>query len=162
MKTLLFHFHTLNYYFAAMIPYLEHYGYWVFFFGILLENFGLPTPGETLLVIGVILAAKGSFKIVWIIILGFISAVIGDNIGYAIGYFGGRRLCLKYEKFLFLDEKRLHKLEIFFKRYGSRVVTVARFIGGLRQFNGIIAGISKMKWRRFLFYNTIGAVVWAG
>jgi membrane protein DedA with SNARE-associated domain len=139
---------------------LEHYGYWVFFVGIFLESFGLPTPGETLLVVGGIFAAQGHFDLSLLMLLGFISAVLGDNIGYAIGFFGGRKMCIKHGGYFFLNEIRLRKLEMFFEKYGSEIVIVARFIGGLRQFNGIIAGIGKMRWRKFLFYNIIGAVLW--
>jgi membrane protein DedA with SNARE-associated domain len=152
--------HMFSFCLTALSVYLKHYGYWVFFAGIFLESFGLPTPGETLLVVGGILAAQGHFNILLIMAIGFISAVLGDNVGYAIGFFGGRRLCVKHGKYLFLNEARLRKLEMFFEKYGSEIVIVARFISGLRQFNGIIAGIGKMRWRKFLFYNIIGAALW--
>lgn len=160
MKILLPDIHTFNLHLMALSAYLEHYGYWIFFIGIFLESFGFPVPGETLLAVGGILAAKGDFNILLIMFIGFISAVLGDNVGYAIGYFGGRRLCVKYGKYVFLNEKRLHELEAFVGKYGNGIVAVARFIGGLRQFNGIIAGIGKMRWRKFLFYNIIGAALW--
>jgi len=145
---------------TTLSAYLEHYGYWVFLLGIFLESFGFPAPGETLLVVGGILAAQGHFNLSLLMFLGFISAVLGDNVGYAIGFFGGRKLCIKHGGYFFLNEVRLRKLEIFFEKYGSEIVIVARFIGGLRQFNGIIAGIGKMRWRKFLFYNIIGAALW--
>jgi len=145
---------------TALSAYLEHHGYRIFFLGIFFESFGLPAPGETLLIVGGILAAKGHFSIILIMALGFISAVLGDNVGYAIGLFAGRRFCVKYGRYIFLGERRLDKLEKFFEKYGSEVVIVARFIAGLRQFNGIIAGIGKMRWRKFLLYNIIGAALW--
>ena len=85
---------------------------------------------------------------------------MGDNIGYAIGYFGGRRLLLQYGRYVFLNRHRLRKLETFFDKYGNKVVAISRFIAGLRQFNGIIAGMGKMKWSKFVFFNFIGAVLW--
>lgn len=153
---------TLPSYLQAVTPYLDKYGYWAIFFGVLLEDFGVPTPGETLLIAGAMFAAMGDFKIYWVILLTFVGAIAGDNIGYAIGYFGGRKLVLKFGRYLFLKEKRLHRLEQFFDRHGGKVVAIARFIEGLRQFNGVVAGLSGMQWSRFLSFNILGAALWVG
>jgi hypothetical protein len=88
--------------------------------------------------------------------------VSGDNIGFAIGHFGGRALALRFGKYVFLTEERLNKAEAFFDRRGSIVITFARFVEGLRQANGIIAGITGMHWLRFLIFNAIGAALWVG
>lgn len=154
--------HELAPYLHSVSPYLAKYGYWAIFFGVLLEDFGIPAPGEALLISGGLLAAMGTFRIEWVVLLGFSGAVIGDNIGYAIGLFCGRPFVLKYGSFVFLSEERLHKIETFFGRYGGRMVTVARFIEGLRQFNGIVAGISRMPWNHFLLFNMLGAALWVG
>ena len=95
-------------------------------------------------------------------LIGFVAAVIGDNIGFAIGHFGGRALALRWGKYVFLTEERLDKAEDFFDRHGGKIIVVARFIEGLRQANGIIAGISGMRWRRFLVFNALGAALWVG
>lgn len=153
---------TLPAFLQPVLPYLDSYGYWAIFLGVLLEDFGLPTPGETLLIAGAMLAGLGNFKIQWVVILGLGGAIIGDNIGYAIGYFGGRKLVLKYGHYVFLKEERLHKLELFFENHGGKVVAIARFIEGMRQFNGIVAGLSRMKWSRFLSFNILGAALWVG
>lgn len=147
-------------YLNAVSPYLDRYGYWAIFLGVLLEDFGVPVPGETLLIAGSLFAGLGEFRIWWIVLLGFLGAVAGDNIGYAIGYFGGRRLVLSYGRYFFLNAGRLRSLEGFFARHGSRIVVAARFIEGFRQFNGIVAGIGRMRWSRFLLFNSIGAVIW--
>jgi membrane protein DedA with SNARE-associated domain len=141
-------------------PYIQQYGYWAILIGVLLESFGIPMPGETMLVAGGLLASANEFNVYIVIILGIVAAVVGDNIGYAIGYFGGRTLVLKFGKYVFLTEVRLKKLENFFVRHGGKVVAVARFVEGFRQFNGIIAGTGKMPWWRFLVFNVIGAVLW--
>jgi membrane protein DedA with SNARE-associated domain len=154
--------HELAHYLHAVSPYLDKYGYWAIFFGVLLEDFGIPAPGETLLISGGLLAAMGTLRVEWVVLLGFSSAVIGDNIGYAIGLFCGRPFVLKYGSFVFLSEERLLKVETFFGRYGGRIVTVARFIEGLRQVNGIVAGISRMPWLHFLLFNMLGAALWVG
>lgn len=147
-------------YLHVVTPYLDRYGYWAVFFGVLLEDFGIPVPGETLLIAGSVFAALGEFHIVWIFLLAFLGAVLGDNIGYAIGYFGGRKLVVRYGRYVALDEGRLHKFESFFDRHGGKIIIVARFIEGLRQFNGLVAGTSRMRWPRFFLFNVIGAALW--
>jgi membrane protein DedA with SNARE-associated domain len=95
-------------------------------------------------------------------IVGFLAAVAGDNIGFAIGHFGGRALALRWGRYVFLTSERLDKAESFFDRHGSKIIVVARFIEGLRQANGIVAGITGMHWRRFILFNAIGAALWVG
>jgi membrane protein DedA with SNARE-associated domain len=141
---------------------LEHYGLWAIGLLILLEDFGVPAPGETILIAGAIYAGAGRLNIVAVGVVGFIAAVIGDNIGFAIGHFGGRALALRWGKYVFLTEERLNKAEAFFDRRGAIVITFARFVEGLRQANGIIAGITGMHWLRFTFFNAIGAALWVG
>jgi membrane protein DedA with SNARE-associated domain len=141
---------------------LQHYGLWVIFLLIMLEDFGIPVPGETILIAGAIYAGAGRLNIVAVGIVGFIAAIIGDNIGFAIGHFGGRALALRWGKYVFLTEERLDKAQGFFDRRGAIVITFARFVEGLRQANGIIAGITGMHWLRFLVFNALGAALWVG
>jgi membrane protein DedA with SNARE-associated domain len=139
---------------------LEHYGLWAIGLLITLEDFGIPVPGETILIAGAIYAGAGRLNIVAVGLVAFIAAITGDNIGFAIGRFGGRRLALRWGKYVFLTEERLNKAEAFFDRRGAIVITFARFVEGLRQANGIIAGITGMHWLRFLIFNAIGAALW--
>ena len=141
---------------------LNHYGYWAVLLLVLLEDFGIPVPGETILIAAAIFAGAGRLNVVTVGIVGFVAAVLGDNIGFAIGHFGGRALALRWGRYIFLTEERLDRAEVFFNRHGGKIIVVARFIEGLRQANGIIAGISGMHWRRFLFFNAIGAALWVG
>ena len=141
---------------------LNHYGYWAVLLLVLLEDFGIPVPGETILIAAAIFAGAGRLNVVTVGIVGFVAAVLGDNIGFAIGHFGGRALALRWGKYIFLTEERLDRAEVFFNRHGGKIIVVARFIEGLRQANGIIAGISGMHWRRFVFFNAIGAALWVG
>src|SRR6266704_1996502 len=141
---------------------LEHYGLWAIGLVITLEDFGVPVPGETILIAGAIFAGAGRINIVALGVVAFVAAVTGDNIGFAIGHFGGRALALRFGRYVFLTEERLDKAERFFDRRGSIVITFARFVEGLRQANGIIAGITGMHWLRFLVFNAIGAVLWVG
>jgi len=144
-------------------PYLDRYGYLAVFGGVMLEDFGVPSPGETLMIAGAAVSAlSGRLLVWWVLLAAFLGAVIGDNIGFAIGHFGGRALVLRYGRYVFITEKRLQKAESFFDRHGGKVVLVARFVEGLRQLNGIIAGAAGMRWRRFLLYNMAGAALWVG
>jgi membrane protein DedA with SNARE-associated domain len=141
---------------------LQHFGVWAIAFLIMLEDFGIPVPGETILIAGAIYAGAGRLNVVSVAVAAFIAAIIGDNIGFAIGHFGGRALALRWGKYVFLTEERLNKAEDFFDRRGAIVITFARFVEGLRQANGIIAGITGMHWLRFLIFNAIGAALWVG
>ncbi len=146
----------------ALASPLQHYGIWAIGLLILLEDFGVPAPGETVLIAGAIYAGAGRLNVVAVGVVGFVAAVIGDNIGFAIGHFGGRALALRWGRYVFLTEERLNKAELFFHRHGGKVIVIARFVEGLRQANGIMAGIAGMHWRRFLAFNALGAALWVG
>jgi membrane protein DedA with SNARE-associated domain len=143
-----------------LAPLLDQYGYLAVAGLIMLEDFGVPAPGETVLIAAAIYAGAGHLNIIAVVLIAVVAAVVGDNIGYAIGHFGGRRLVLRFGRYIFLTPKRLDAAERFFARHGGKVVTIARFVEGLRQANGLIAGIAGMPWRRFLAFNTLGAVLW--
>jgi membrane protein DedA with SNARE-associated domain len=148
--------------FGTLAPTLNHYGYLAVALFVTVEDFGIPVPGETILIAAALFAGAGKLNIVVVGIVGFLGAVVGDNIGFAIGHFGGRALALRWGKYVFLTPERLDKAEDFFERHGGKIIVVARFIEGLRQANGIVAGISGMHWRRFVLFNAIGAALWVG
>jgi membrane protein DedA with SNARE-associated domain len=145
---------------AVVAPYLDRYGYAAVFGALLLESFGLPLPGETMLIAGALLAAQGGLRLVPLLVTAWAAAVLGDNIGYAVGRFGGRRLIVRYGARIGITESRLARVEAFFQRYGGEVVLIARFFAVLRQLNGIVAGTVGMVWWRFLAYNAVGAALW--
>jgi membrane protein DedA with SNARE-associated domain len=147
---------------ANLAPVLNHYSYFAVGGFITLEDFGIPVPGETILIAAAVYAGAGRLNIFMVGVVAVVAAIIGDNIGYAIGFFGGRALVLRFGKYVHLTEDRLDKAESFFAKYGGVVVAGARFIEGLRQANGIVAGISRMAWPRFLAFNALGAVLWVG
>jgi membrane protein DedA with SNARE-associated domain len=147
---------------SALSGLLNHYGYWAILALVLLEDFGIPVPGETVLIAAAIYAGHGELNVVAVGLVAFAAAVAGDNIGFAIGHFGGRALALRWGRYIFLTGDRLDRAESFFNRHGGKIIVVARFIEGLRQANGIIAGISGMRWLRFGVFNTIGAALWVG
>ncbi|MEP6850011.1 MAG: DedA family protein [Acidobacteriota bacterium] len=141
--------------------YMAAYGYWVVFFGVMLENAGLPIPGETILLVAGYFASAGHFNIFLVMLVACVGAVLGDNAGFAIGHHYGRGIMLKFGRFVFLTPQRLEHLENYFKSHGNKTVFVARFITGLRVFAAVLAGASGMRWRVFLIYNVAGAIVWS-
>src|ERR1700730_13235022 len=144
----------------SLEPTLNHYGYLAVVGLVLIEDFGVPVPGKTVLILAAVYAGTGRLNSVLVALLGFCGAVLGDNIGFAIGHLRGRRLAERYGRFIFLTPGRLDKATGFFERHGGKVITIARFVEGLRQANGIIAGITGMHWARFLAFNALGAVLW--
>lgn len=141
-------------------PTLNHYGYLAVAVLVLIEDFGIPVPGETILILAAVYAGAGRLNIVLVGLLGFCGAVAGDNIGFAVGHFGGRPLVERYGRYVFVTPVRLSRATEFFSRHGPKIIVIARFIEGLRQANGIIAGISGMRWVRFLLFNAVGAALW--
>ncbi len=141
-------------------PTLNNYGYLAVAGFVLLEDFGVPVPGETILILGAVYAGTGRLNILLVGLIGFVAAVMGDNVGFAIGHFGGRRLVERFGRYILLTPERLDRATGFFERHGGKIVAAARFIEGLRQANGIIAGITGMHWAKFLAFNALGAVLW--
>ena len=147
---------------AAVAPLLDQYGYLAVAGLLVLENLGVPVPGETVLIAGSLYAGAGRLNIVAIGVLGVAASVAGSCIGYAIGRFGGRALAERYGKYVLLTGERLDKAEAFFDHRGGVIIVVARFIEGLRQAAGIIAGTTEMQFSRFVALSTLGAVLWVG
>lgn len=144
-------------------PYINQHGYLAVLLLVMLEDFGIPVPGETVLIAAAFFAGvEGQLNIFLVAVVAFIGAVIGDNIGFAIGQYGGHPLIERYGKYVFLTPERIGKAEAFFNRNGGKVVVVARFIEGLRQLNGLLAGLSDMEWLKFVIYNATGAALWVG
>lgn len=143
-------------------PYLTQYGYPVIFLVIMIESFGVPAPGQTLLIAASVLAAQGKLSIALVLLVAFLAAVIGDSSGYWIGYYGGHTLVRRFGKYVRIREPQIQRMETAFTRYGGWFVTFARFFEVLRQVNGLVAGIAGMRFRRFLPCNAAGALLWVG
>lgn len=144
----------------SLAPLLNHYGYLAVALIVLIESFGPPLPGETVIIAASIYAGAGTLNIWAVAGIAFAAAVIGDNLGFVIGRRGGRKLIEKYGRYIGATPERYGKAERFFLRHGHWIVIVARFIEGLRQLNGIIAGASGMRWRTFAVSQSLGAAVW--
>jgi len=139
----------------------EKYGYWTVALGLLLENAGLPVPGETILLFASFLAySQHKLRLPYIILFGICAATLGDNTGYAIGRYGGRPLLDRYRRLFRLSAKKIQQGEALFARYGNLTIFFARFVTGLRVIAGPLAGVLRMPWRSFLLFNFLGAVAW--
>ena len=137
-------------------------GVWLLFVVVLLESFGIPLPGETALIAFGVLASQGHHSIVWVIVLAAAGAIVGDNLGYwLIGRWGGRRL---FERWGFLrrySERFLPAAERLMEKHGGKTVFFGRFITVLRYTAAWVAGIGRMEWWKFLFWNAAGGICWA-
>ncbi|MDE2229264.1 MAG: DedA family protein [Alphaproteobacteria bacterium] len=138
------------------------YGYLAVFLAIFLEDFGLPVPGETLLVTAAAVAAQHALNIWLLAGIAWLGAVFGDNVGFLIGHTGGHVLLIRYGNRVGLTADNLAKVERFVERYGAPIIVVARFVVIARQLNGVAAGSLGMHWLRFLAFNCIGAALWVG
>lgn len=141
---------------------LESYGYLVVFGLVMLESIGVPVPGETALIAASLYAGSThKLDIWWVIAAAAAGAIIGDNIGFSIGRYGGARLLLRYGHRIGLHESRL-KIGIWlFRRHGGKVVFWGRFVSILRTWAAFLAGTNRMPWPRFLVFNAAGGIVWA-
>jgi membrane-associated protein len=140
------------------------HGYWVLAVTVLLENAGVPLPGETaLLAAGYLTSPDGGqrFHLWAVIAVAFVAAVVGDNLGFWLGREFARPRLAAGRRFLFLTPARLELAERYFARYGAGTVFVARFVAILRMTAGPAAGVSGMPWPKFLVANAAGALVWA-
>ena len=139
-------------------PLVERYGYAGVAGAVSMEGFGVPAPGQTLLMASALEAARGHMHPVLLFLLAVLAAVAGNSLGYFIGKRGGRPLLRK----LHVNEAREAKLSGLFDRYGGGFIVLARFFDGPRQLNGILAGTLAMPWWLFTVFNVAGAVLWVG
>jgi membrane-associated protein len=141
------------------------HGYVVIFIGAALDNFGLPASGDVVLFAGGWFANLGRVALPLVMLSGFAGALVSDNAVYWIGRIGGRPLISRVLKMRFLhfliNEGTLEKVERSFEAHGGKMVFVGRFGPGLRSMTPLFAGVSRMKYYKFLPYNLSAAAVWA-
>jgi len=141
--------------------FFDQYGYWTVFFALLLENAGVPVPGETVLLFASFLAFdEQELKLRYIILVGIAAATLGDNIGNWIGRKGGRPLLDRYAHLFRIPVTVIQKGEALFAKRGPLAIFFARFVFGMRIIAGPVAGVLKMDWRKFTIFNFLGAAVW--
>lgn len=139
----------------------HHYGYWAIFIGILLENLGIPIPGETVTLIGGFLAGSKELNYWFVLGSAILGAVLGGTCGYWIGKYTGWEFILRVAGFFRIPAVRLEELKDKFSQNAAKAVFFGRFIALLRIFSGLLAGIAGMSFGKFLVYNLAGAAVWA-
>jgi membrane-associated protein len=146
---------------AALIDIPPNVGYSVVFVLIAVETMGVPVPGETALIAAALIAHDGRMDIVPLIAIASAAAIIGDNIGFAIGRQGGRRLFARPGPFHGARLRALAFGEPFFAKHGPKAVFLGRWVSGLRIASAWLAGISGMRWPTFLVWNALGGIFWA-
>ena len=142
---------------------VQSYGYYAVFALIALESMGIPLPGETALIAAALYSGTTHhLSIVVLAVVAGSAAVIGDNAGYWIGKTGGQRLAERYGRYVRLDRSKLKVGRYLFARHGVKVVFFGRFVAVLRTYAAFFAGVSMMRWPRFLVANAVGGLLWAG
>ncbi|HLD39144.1 MAG TPA: DedA family protein [archaeon] len=152
----------LDTYLAAII---SDYGLWVYlilFLIIFLETGLVITPflpGDSLLFVAGTLAAAGLLNFAWLFVIFVVAAIIGDTVNYWIGHHFSKRV-LEKGKIRFVKKEHLQKSNVFYEKHGNETIIIARFLPFIRTFAPFVAGIARMKYKRFISYNVIGGLVW--
>jgi membrane protein DedA with SNARE-associated domain len=147
--------------FDVLRHFFDQYGYWTVGTALLLENAGVPVPGESVLLFASFLAySEQTLRLPYIIVIGIAACTVGDNVGFVIGRRGGRPLLDRYQRFFRIRPATIAKGERLFAKYGAVTVLFARFIFGLRIVAGPLAGVLQMPWKQFAVFNFLGAIVW--
>src|SRR6266550_4354270 len=145
-----------------MTNFFTHHGLPLLFLVVMIESFGVPLPGETALIAFGVLAAEGHYSIWSVIGVAAAGAIVGDNLGYwLIGRLGGRALFRRWRWLSKYSDRVLPRAEALMARHGGKTVFFGRFVSILRYTVAWVAGLSRMRWWRFLFWNAAGGIAWA-
>ncbi len=120
---------------------------------------GFFLPGDSLLITAGLVAAAGTLDIWWLNLFLMAAAIVGDSVGYAIGYRTGPRIFTREDSLLF-NRRHLIRTREFYERYGGKTIVIARFVPIIRTFAPVVAGVGQMRYRRFVFYNVFGGIGW--
>ncbi len=129
--------------------------------GILIESAGIPFPGEVLLLAAAAWAAARHHSILLVILFGFLGATVGGDIGYFLGFKGGRPFVEKFGSIFHIRPEHIARSELFFARHGDKAVLAARFVLGLRTWGSMLAGMARMPFWRFQLFSALGGLAWA-
>jgi membrane protein DedA with SNARE-associated domain len=148
---------------STLIHTISTYGAWLVGGAIAIESMGIPVPGETILITAAIYAGTtGKLSITNVVLVAIAGAIIGDNLGFWIGRAVGKRWVMHHHSTWPLTQRRLKVGQYLFMRHGGKVVFFGRFVAVLRALAAFLAGVNGMDARRFLLFNALGAIVWAG
>jgi membrane protein DedA with SNARE-associated domain len=140
----------------------QHFGYLGVFVGVGFEGVGIPLPGETVLLVAVVLAAGGTLNLGWIVAVAILAAAVVPNAGYFIGRRWGPPLLASRIGQRLYPPRHLARAERLFDRFGWGAVLLGRFVAVLRIFAGPLAGMHRMRWSTYAIANAAGAVLWVG
>jgi membrane protein DedA with SNARE-associated domain len=129
--------------------------------GILIESAGVPFPGEALLLAAAAWSAARNHSILLVILFGFLGSVAGADLGYYLGYRGGRPFVERFGHMFHIRPEHIARAEMFFARHGDKAVLSARFILGLRTWGSMLAGMARMPFWRFQLFSALGGLAWA-
>jgi membrane protein DedA with SNARE-associated domain len=142
---------------------LQNYGYAAVFFFVMIESLGIPFPGETMVIVASLYAGSTHNLSVWgIWAAAAAGAIIGDNIGFGVGHWGGYRLLRRHGSKVRINEAKMKVGRLIFDRHGGKVVFFGRFVSILRTYAAFLAGTTRMPYVRFLFFNAAGGIIWSG
>lgn len=148
-----------------LTAFVDQWSYLAVFVLVGVESLGIPLPGETALITAATLAGAHAggvhLAIGGVVAAGIAGAIIGDNIGFGLGWWGGYRLLVRYGRYIHLEQARVKVARYVFKRHGGKVVFFGRFVSILRTYAAFLAGAGRMRWPAFLLFNAAGGVVWA-
>lgn len=147
-----------------LVPFIQHYGYWILFGLTMLETsafLGLVAPGETIIVLCAFYASRGTLDVWTVWWIAMAGAILGDQLGYALGRHYGHGLIQRFGKYVFFDTGKLERTERYYDRHGGKTVFIGRFMSLLRSFGPVVAGVSRMPYGTFLAWSVASVVVWA-
>ena len=151
----------MNWLFQLLAGHFREWGYWTVPAVLLLENAGVPVPGESVLLFASFLAyEEHKLHLPYLILLGIVACTLGDNLGYLLGHYGGRPLLDRYQHIFRVKDRTIRRGERLFASHGHVAIFFARFIFGLRIIAGPLAGVLRMPWRQFVIFNCLGASLW--
>lgn len=147
--------------YLVLSHFFARYGYWVIFGAVLVENIGLPAPGDTVVLFAGFVAHRGGLSLTWTILSAFLSAVLGQCLGFLIGRWGGQALIERHGRKLLISQKYYQRSQAIFLKNAGWAVFVARYVVGLRELAGLLSGIFRVRTSIFLVSNIAGAALWS-
>jgi membrane protein DedA with SNARE-associated domain len=143
-----------------LTPLISHWGYLAIFLFVLLGNLGVPAPEESILVLAGYLVWQGRLRLPLVLVVGILSAIAGDNLGYWVGRRYGQEAIERYGQRMLLTPARIEATQHFVTRYGAFGVFAARFIPGVRFLAGPLAGSTGLRPLHFVIANALGAMIY--
>lgn len=147
--------------YLALSHFFSRYGYWTIFGAVVAENTGVPAPGDTIVLFAGFVAHRGGLSLTWTILAAFLSAVLGQCFGFAIGHWGGKALIERHGRKLLISEKHYQRSQAIFLKNAGWAIFIARYVVGLREVAGLLSGVFRMRLSSFLIPNIAGAALWS-